>query len=61
VLYGIGIIPALYNYAFHDITSGNNALPVTGVSAGYTATRGWDAASGLGSPNVAHLISLLAI
>jgi subtilase family serine protease len=61
VFYGIGAIPALYNYAFHDVTSGNNALPATGISAGYTATRGWDAASGLGSPNVAHLISLLAL
>ena len=60
-LYAISVIPAVYNYAFHDVTTGNNALPATGVSAGYTATRGWDAASGLGSPNVAHLISLLAL
>jgi subtilase family serine protease len=43
------INPALYKMPgdFHDITRGNNAFP--GVP-GYTAARGWDPASGLGTP-----------
>jgi len=47
-----------YQFAFHDITSGNNSWDVSGVS-GYSAGPGWDPASGLGSPDAAHLISLL--
>jgi subtilase family serine protease len=56
-LYAIGG-GRLYHYAFHDITVGNNAWDVAGVP-GYPATAGWDAASGLGSPDVTHLIKLL--
>jgi subtilase family serine protease len=59
VLYVIGVTPTIYNFAFHDITTGNNAWDVTGVP-GYSASRGWDPATGLGSPNAAHLISLLS-
>lgn len=44
--------------AFHDITTGNNSWDVS-LFTGYSAGSGWDAASGLGSPNAAHLISLL--
>jgi subtilase family serine protease len=56
-LYAIGASP-LDSYAFHDITVGNNSWDVSGVT-GYPAARGWDPASGLGSPNAAHLIRLL--
>jgi subtilase family serine protease len=45
-----------YSRAFHDVTAGNNAffgLP------GYSARPGWDAATGLGSPDAARLIQLL--
>jgi subtilase family serine protease len=60
--------PALYTIgasgiaraAFHDVTVGNNTWDVSGVT-GYSAHRGWDAASGLGSPNAAILIGLLAL
>jgi subtilase family serine protease len=40
-----------------DITVGNNALvDVPGaVAPGYSATRGWDAASGWGTPNLVEL------
>ena len=58
-LYGIGLAKPTYNFAFHDVTSGNNAWDVAGVP-GYSAGRGWDPASGLGSPNAGHLISLLS-
>lgn len=44
--------------AFHDIVSGTN--DITGTLNGlYTAGPGWDAASGLGSPDGAKLLSAL--
>jgi subtilase family serine protease len=45
-----------YSRAFHDVTAGNNVffgLP------GYSAGPGWDAATGLGSPDATRLIPLL--
>jgi subtilase family serine protease len=54
-LYHIGKSDA-YGSAFHDITAGNNTFDgVTGVAA----AAGWDAATGLGTPDVAKLIPLL--
>ena len=50
---------AFYASIFHDVTVGNNAWDVAGVS-GYSAHRGWDAASGLGSPYVISLVHFLA-
>jgi subtilase family serine protease len=46
-----------FNHVGRDITVGNNALiGVTGATApGYSATRGWDPASGWGSPDLAEL------
>lgn len=61
----IGFInPLLYqNYAqimqasgFYDITQGNNN---TDDSGGYSAGHGWDACTGLGSPNGTHLLNIL--
>ena len=46
--------------AFHDVVIGNNAWDVSGVT-GFSARLGWDAASGLGSPNAAVLIKLLSL
>ncbi|WP_371826334.1 S53 family peptidase [Alicyclobacillus fastidiosus] len=43
--------------AFHDITSGNN--DVNGSTEAYQARPGWDACTGLGSPNGAKLVSAL--
>ncbi len=54
-----------YANAFHDILTGNNLvwgfddsglLPVSGYSAG----AGWDAVTGVGTPKVSGLVSLLA-
>jgi len=42
-----------YSQDFHDITIGNNSF---GSVQGYQAAQGWDAASGLGSPNAANLL-----
>jgi kumamolisin len=56
------INPSLYSAActgwFHDITIGTNRIdPKHGQSGtdGYTARAGWDAASGLGSPDLRGL------
>jgi subtilase family serine protease len=54
-LYRIGESDA-YSSAFHDITSGNNDF--MGMK-GFPARPGWDAVTGLGTPNVANLIPLL--
>lgn len=50
------IYTAPFKAGFHDITSGNNSDGSTGFKAG----AGWDAASGLGSPNGAALQSAFA-
>jgi subtilase family serine protease len=54
-LYHIGKSDA-YGSAFHDVASGNNS--VAGIT-GFAAGPGWDAATGLGTPDVANLIPLL--
>jgi subtilase family serine protease len=54
-----------YSSVFHDVTSGNNTVSLvdSGNNAvnitGYPATKGWDAVTGLGTPNVAHLLQYL--
>lgn len=52
-LYQIANNPALYASDFYDVTTGNNQ---TSSIPGYSASQGWDAVTGLGSPNVANLI-----
>jgi subtilase family serine protease len=42
---------------FHDITSGGNGF---GGVDGFVATAGWDAASGLGTPDAAALLAALS-
>jgi kumamolisin len=53
------INPTLYTLGegvFHDITSGNNDDSGLGY---YTSKAGWDACTGLGTPNAAALLSAL--
>jgi len=46
--------------SFHDITVGNNAQPgIPPGIPGYNSTRGWDAASGWGTPRAGELIQQL--
>ncbi len=52
-LYQIAANPAMYANDFYDVTTGNNQ---TTSIPGYSASPGWDAVTGLGSPNVANLI-----
>jgi len=47
---------------FNDITVGDNKCTESGCAAGcqgYLAYKGWDAVSGLGSPNVQNMISYI--
>jgi subtilase family serine protease len=63
-----------YGAVFHDVAKGNNTvvtggnttLPITESAdtgkvrvTGYAAAKGWDAVTGLGTPNVAHLLQYL--
>lgn len=55
-----------YAQAFHDVTTGNNTVTIQNqgkqpsMISGYNAGPGWDAVTGLGTPNVASLVHLLA-
>lgn len=63
-LYHIGKSDA-YSAAFHDVTNGDSSFSCTVAACkglfvqGFPAKPGWDAATGLGTPNVANLIPLL--
>lgn len=54
-----------YTKSFHDITVGNNAFTYQDTRGqrvtvpGFEAVPGWDASTGLGSPNVSMLTALL--
>ena len=64
-LYLINLNAKKYAASFHDVTDGNNTVsesdsdgnlvPVQGFDAG----KGWDATTGLGSPNVDQLVGAL--
>ena len=56
-LYQIYANLGAYASAFHDITVGDNS---SGGVGGYSAGTGWDAASGLGTPDVSKLLPALA-
>jgi len=55
-IYNIGKSSDSYAKGFHDITVGNNDEFGTGF---YDAGPGWDPVTGWGTPNVAHLVTLL--
>ncbi|HEX9038440.1 MAG TPA: S53 family peptidase [Ktedonobacterales bacterium] len=49
-----------YSSAFRDVTSGDNTFTHGSLTVqGYQAGNGWDAATGLGTPNAVNLIPLL--
>lgn len=55
-----------YAKAFHDITTGNNSVTTFDQNGnpvpvpGYDAGAGWDAVTGVGTPNVNNLVKVLA-
>jgi subtilase family serine protease len=55
-LYAIGANPTEYSADFHDVTVGSNGFNGPGFNAG----TGYDLPTGLGTPNVANLISTLS-
>jgi subtilase family serine protease len=58
-LYRLARRPSSYAANFHDVTTGNNTVAELG-GFGYRAGPGWDAVTGLGTPNAAHLVRRLA-
>ena len=51
----------LYGAAYHDVTTGDNTFHGADQTIqGYSATPGWDPASGLGTPKANVLVPLLA-
>jgi subtilase family serine protease len=52
-LYQIAADPVKYASDFFDVTIGNNQ---TSSIPGYPASTGWDAVTGLGTPNAANLL-----
>ena len=56
-LYQIAATPAKYAADFFDVTVGNNQA---NPSIPYNASTGWDAVTGLGTPNAATLLPALA-
>jgi subtilase family serine protease len=58
-LYKIGTNPTRYASDFHDITIGNNQ--VNASIAGNSAGAGWDAVTGWGTPDAAHLLPDLVL
>ncbi len=45
---------------FNDITQGDNSCTEDCCSMGFPATTGWDAATGLGTPNWSKLSAYIA-
>jgi subtilase family serine protease len=52
-LYAVANNSSEYANDFYDVTHGNNQ---TTSIPGYSASKGWDAVTGLGTPDAAHLI-----
>ena len=54
-----------YTHGFHDVTVGNNTVTAFDSQGnlvtipGYNAGSGWDAVTGVGTPQVSNLIPLL--
>ena len=59
-LYRIGADPARYAADFFDVASGNTNQADPSVP-GYPSTQGWDAITGLGTPNAANLVPDLVL
>jgi subtilase family serine protease len=66
-LYLLSVSKRMYATMFNDVTTGDNSLmSVAGdgttsvVVKGFSATRGWDAATGLGTPRAQFLVPALA-
>jgi subtilase family serine protease len=59
-LYALALSPTVYGTLFHDVTTGDNTYHGGVTVDGFAAKRGWDAASGLGTPKANLLVPALA-
>ena len=59
-LYALALSPTIYGTLFHDVTVGDNTYHGDVTVDGFAAKRGWDAASGLGTPKANLLVPALA-
>jgi subtilase family serine protease len=59
-LYSLALSPTVYGTLFHDVTTGDNTYHGDVTVDGFAAKRGWDAASGLGTPKANLLVPALA-
>ena len=57
-LYALAANPMTYANDFYDVIVGNNQTTLS--IPGYSASTGWDAVTGLGTPNAANLVPALA-
>ncbi len=53
-LYAIAAVPSEYSASFNDVTAGNNDQYDVNGGRDYAAAKGYDMASGLGTPILAH-------
>jgi subtilase family serine protease len=53
-LYQVASNPAMYAADFHDVTAGGNQTDPS--IPGYSASTGWDAVTGIGTPDAARLL-----
>lgn len=62
-LYALSLIKPVYNALFHDITTGDNTFHGEAFGdptiPGFAAKKGWDAATGLGTPKANTLVPVL--
>jgi subtilase family serine protease len=60
-LYALAGSKLLYGQLFHDVTVGDNTYHGDITVPGFAATKGWDAATGLGTPKADVLVPALAV
>jgi subtilase family serine protease len=66
-IYAAARVHSVQNFLFHDVTTGDNTFTTTDASGnplvipGYSAAKGWDPATGWGTPKANHLVPFLAV
>jgi subtilase family serine protease len=58
-VYALSLVKPVYNALFHDITTGDNTFQGPPLITGFPATKGWDPATGLGTPKADALVPVL--
>jgi subtilase family serine protease len=58
-VYALSLVKPVYNALFHDITTGDNTFQGPPLITGFPAKKGWDPATGLGTPKANTLVPVL--